>query len=275
MKTILAATDYSPTSLNAVNYAAELASQTRARLLLYHAFHVPVITSEAGTLVIPFEDLEKENAGKLNKIANNLRKKHGNKLEIDQLVQMGFVADTFKQVIKVKKIDLLVMGIKGTGKISEIVVGSTASDTAGRVECPVLIIPEKASFKKAKKILFASDNEKIEDTSNLKILREMVYIFKSKIFLLNIRNPDKLISSEKKKIFEVEKYFKGIEHSLDFVNNKYDDVVTGINEFAKEKDVDMITVISRKHTLLNRLFNETTTKKMAFHTNIPLLALHE
>jgi len=275
MKTIVAATDYSKTSLNAVHYAAELALKTKSKLLLYHAFGVPVITSEAVVVAVPFEDMEAANNKRLNSITKNLKKKYSNTVEISYLTQMGFVADTFETMIEAKKADLLVMGIKAAGKVSEIVIGSTASDMAGRVKCPVLIVPEKASFTKLKKIVFANDNEKISNTANLKILLELASIFKSKLFLLNVRDPDKLISSEKKKASEIEKYFKGIEHSIDFVNNKYDDVVAGINEFVKDNNTDMVAMISRKHSLLNRIFTETNTKKMAFHTNVPLLSLHD
>lgn len=275
MKTILAATDYSKPSLNAVHYAAELALHTKAKLLLYHAFQVPMISSEAGLVAIPFEDLEKANSTRLNKIASSLRKKYGTKIEISCLAEMGFAADTFEEVVKAKKIDLLVMGIKGAGKVSEVIIGSLASDLAGRVQCPVFIIPEKASFKKAKKIVFASDNENIADTANLKVLRELASVFKSKLFLLNVRDPNKLISAEKRKASEIEKYFKGIDHSIDFVNNKYDDVVAVINDFVKDRDADMVAMISRKHSLISRIFNGRKTKKMAFHTNVPLLALRD
>ena len=275
MKTILAATDYSTTSLNALRYAAELALQTKSNLLLYHAFQVPVISSEAVVVAIPFGEIEKQNNSKLKIIVTSFRKKYGNKIEINYLAQMGFTVDVLEEVVKTHKIDLMVMGIKGAGKISEIVIGSRASDVTGRVNCPVLIIPEKASFKKLKKIVFASDNEKISDTANFKVLKELTYIFKSKLILLNVRDPSKLISSEKRKISQIEKCFKGIKHSVNFITNKYDDVVAGINDFVKDKDADMVAMISRKHSLLCRIFNERKTKKMAFHTHVPLLSLND
>jgi hypothetical protein len=31
----------------------------------------------------------------------------------------------------------------------------------------------------------------------------------------------------------------------------------------------------RKHSLLSSLFHESNTKKMAFHTHIPVLTLHD
>jgi len=275
MKTILAATDYSKPSVNALHYAIMLAKQTKSRLLLLHVFQVPVIPSQGAIAVIPFSEFEKMHNNKLKKIALTLQKKYGNTIEITYLAKAGFVFDVVEELIKNKKADLVVMGIKGAGKVSEIFIGSTASDVAGNIKCPVLIVPEKFSFEKPKKMVFASDNEMPADPSNLIILKELASVFKSKLLLLNVRNQNKLISSEKKKIFHIERYLSGISCSDHFVNNEYDDVVTAINAFLEENKTDMLIMIARKHSLLSRLFNERKTKKMAFHTRVPLLVLSD
>ena len=46
MKTILAPTDFSASSLNAVNYAADLAVSINAKLVLFHAIPFPIAISE-------------------------------------------------------------------------------------------------------------------------------------------------------------------------------------------------------------------------------------
>ena len=46
MKTILAPTDFSASSINAVNYAADLALSINANLVLFHAIPFPIAVSE-------------------------------------------------------------------------------------------------------------------------------------------------------------------------------------------------------------------------------------
>jgi nucleotide-binding universal stress UspA family protein len=49
MRTIIAPTDFSAVSLNAVNYAADLAVAINAELILLHVVQIPITVSE-----IPF-----------------------------------------------------------------------------------------------------------------------------------------------------------------------------------------------------------------------------
>lgn len=272
MRTILAAADFSKTSINAVNYAAELAVQTQSRLLLFHAFQIPVVNSEAAVITIPFDELEEQKNKALKKIVLALYNKYGSKIEVSSLVQAGFIVDAVEELLGSKKIDLVVMGIKGAGKVSEIVIGSSSSDMAGKIKCPVLIIPEKSVFKKSKKIVFATDGEKLSSKSKLKVLLEMAFTFKSKIMLLNVLDK---ASVAKRSRYKMENNFKDTSHSTHIIENKFDDIVTDINYFVKEKSADMIVMVARKHSLLNRMFNERKTKKMAFHTHIPLLVLND
>ena len=50
MKTLLVATDFSNTSLNAVNYAADMAAAINAKLEVLHVMQVPVVTEFLITL---------------------------------------------------------------------------------------------------------------------------------------------------------------------------------------------------------------------------------
>lgn len=58
MKTILAATDYSKTSLNAVDYAINLAKFKQSKVVLFHAYHPPIITSDVPISYVDFEKMK-------------------------------------------------------------------------------------------------------------------------------------------------------------------------------------------------------------------------
>ena len=53
------------------------------------------------------------------------------------------------------------------------------------------------------------------------------------------------------------------------------DVDEAINQFAHDKKIDFIIVIHKEQTLLSRLFVKSHTKQLAYHSSIPVLALHE
>ena len=64
--------------------------------------------------------------------------------------------------------------------------------------------------------------------------------------------------------FKPEFYFLGLH-----------DVDEAINQFASDKNVDMIIVVHKGQSLFSKLFVKSHTKKLVYHSNIPVLAIHE
>ncbi|MBL8008508.1 MAG: universal stress protein, partial [Ignavibacteria bacterium] len=56
---------------------------------------------------------------------------------------------------------------------------------------------------------------------------------------------------------------------------KEEKVLEGINDYINSNDVDVLAMAIRKRSLIDKIFNRSLTKKMAYHTKIPLLALHK
>jgi nucleotide-binding universal stress UspA family protein len=58
MKTILVPIDFSPSSDNAMNYAAYLAAKVGASLLLVHVYQIPVSMNDMPVLMVSAEELK-------------------------------------------------------------------------------------------------------------------------------------------------------------------------------------------------------------------------
>lgn len=273
MKTILVPTDFSDSAKNAINYAAELAKLTKAKLILFHAFHIPAVPSEV-PFVMPLDDIEKDNLKALNKIKKNILSKHGSELNIVCKTKLGFAVDEINEITKEENVDLIVMGVRGAGYLAEKLIGSITTTLIRKAKRPVLAINDKVAFKNIKKIVLACDYQKI-DVKSMEPLKELIKIFKSQLYILNVSSEGELISPIKKTVggTQLVHSFEGLNHSFDFIENE--DIVEGINEFVDEHNVDLIAMIPRKHTFFENIFQERNTKRMAFHTHIPLLALPE
>jgi hypothetical protein len=72
---------------------------------------------------------------------------------------------------------------------------------------------------------------------------------------------------------KLEKTIEELNHSFHYVKNE--DIIEGLNEFALSNKIDLTVMIPRRHSLFTSIFKEPTTKRMAFHTHLPLLTLHE
>ena len=66
---------------------------------------------------------------------------------------------------------------------------------------------------------------------------------------------------------------KNIKHS--FETTKNDDVRAGLFEFAEKNSADMIAMMPRKHSLFEKIFKSSVTKKVAMGVKVPLLTFHE
>ncbi|MEO6219448.1 MAG: hypothetical protein ABIO81_03400, partial [Ginsengibacter sp.] len=52
------------------------------------------------------------------------------------------------------------------------------------------------------------------------------------------------------------------------------DFLEGINRFVETKEMDAIITVPRKHGFLSQLFKTSHTKKLAYHSHVPTIAIH-
>lgn len=273
MKTILAASDFSKASRNAIQYAAQAAKKTGAKLVLFHAYHPPVAVSDGYIVTPSLEEMKKNSLAKLRRIAASLHTTLGVKLKIEKVCLCGMAADELTIFAEEHKVDLVVMGMRHAGPVAEKLIGSIATTFIRKTKCPVLLIPENTEFRKIKKIVFASDyknNEAVEPP----VLKELSGIWKSQVHIVHVFTGEKTVPTTTEAIagLQLDRAFQNIEHSFHSIINT--DVVNGINEYVTDHKADLVVMSPRKHTFFDTLFKENTTKKMAFHALVPLLIIH-
>lgn len=140
MKNILAATDFSDCANGAAVFAAELARQTGARLVLFHAYHPAVLLEEASIWADPVL-LEKEVQEKIDNLAHELHKNYG--ISVTRLLKPGFPLDEILAVGQKIKADLLVLGARGAGVRTTERTGKIATELLKKAELPVICLPSE------------------------------------------------------------------------------------------------------------------------------------
>jgi nucleotide-binding universal stress UspA family protein len=271
MKTILVPTDFSKAANNAAEYAAKLAKAIEADVLLFHVYHVPVsVSKDFPKMVTTFNKLQAEHEMQLKIEAVNLKKRNG--IEVSYIAKMGMAVDEI--VEEEKNASIIIMGMHGASKFSEVVLGSITTATLRKTTKPVLIIPENAVYKDPEKIVFACDYDPKTDMHTIDTLKELIKVFSSKIYVVNVKHKKEQVSVEEAVVGErVEGELRDVEHVYFF--SEKEDPVDGINEFVEDKQADMVAVIPHHYNFFERLFHKSVSKKMAFHTHVPLLALPE
>lgn len=275
MKLILAATDFSKASRNAVNYAAEMAKRCKVHLVLFHSYMPPVIMSDVPVIMPASSELEKDALKVMKRMAASLKAKFGPSLKLELVCKYGMAVDAITDYAGENKVDLVVMGMRGTGPIEEKLVGSITTDVIKKSKSPVLSIGHGVKFSPVKNIVLATDYMEITSSSVLDPVKEIATLFKSHVHLLNVVPASTTVPTVSQAVqgIKTEHVFEGFKHSFHAIVNK--DVATGINEFVKLRKIDLVVMIPRKHNFFQTLFKGRTTKQVAFHTNVPLLTIHE
>ncbi|MBX7051397.1 MAG: universal stress protein [Flavobacteriales bacterium] len=274
MKNILATTDFTPDSLRAVKYAARLAKDAGAKLTVLHATHIPVVSDTYFDVRVTLEELKNEDEKSLTELVNKLQDEFGPELKINKKLQIGFTTDVIRETIKKGEISLVVMGLTHSDKFSEVVFGSTSTSLAGTVDVPVLIVPDKAVYKPWNYVAFAFDQYNIPTGTGLRILRELINMDGSKLRFVHV-NDNVFNDDDDKQLAPLYKLFKGVDMKTYFLRHSPGRTMEVLMDWVRRHKASAVVMVARKHNILWHIFNESSTKKMAFRSNVPVLVLSE
>jgi nucleotide-binding universal stress UspA family protein len=257
-----------------MDYAVELAKHLNAELLLYNCYYVPEFVHDSIIYLESPDLIEKESREDLERLQADILRKNKN-LKVNVFCTSGITINEINEHAQKEAADLIVIGAHGAGYLQEKIVGSTASALIKNASIPVLVIDEHVKFKTPKNIVLASDFIETNNQKVLKPLKELIALFKSHLCILNVYKEPDIVPTfgEIAASFNLEKSLKHVLHTFFYTNN--DEIVEGINHFIEKQKMDMVVMIARKHTLIERIFKPSNTKKMAFHSRVPFLVLHQ
>lgn len=272
MKTILIPTDYSEAANNALNYALEIAKLSKAKIVLFHAYHVPVPTGDIPIMMVTPAELEKENVVRIKKLEKEITERYADQLKVEHMVRAGFATDEILSVVKEKKIDLIVMGIAEESKLSRALLGSNAISIIKKTKTPVLVIPQNCRFKKIEKIVFACDYKRTINKQVLDELKKIVTLFKTKLIVLDVMSPEGAKHEKNAAELSIENALNEMDYSL--YCPKGEDVNSEINSFVEKHKADWLVMAPQSYKFLEGVFHKSHTKQVGLHTHIPLLSIH-
>ncbi len=279
MKTILVPTDFSATATNAAHYAVHLAKQVNcSKIILYHAYQVPIMTDAVMTPVelLGIDEIKEASEKGLQKFRGILQEYMGadSGIELATISEFAFLTDSVDEACKVNNVDLVVMGITGGDKMEEVLIGSNTISVAKHTTVPVIIVPSEVEFRPVKEIVLVCDFKKVVETTPVEPVRKLITETNARLFVLNIDHEHKQTTEDTP--FEslmLDTLLQGLSPEYHFIDNA--DFVEGINQFVTDKKVDLIITIPKKHGWFEGLFKRSHTKMLAFHTHVPLVVVHD
>jgi nucleotide-binding universal stress UspA family protein len=274
MKTILVPTDFGVSARNAMQYAISLAPAMDARIILYHTHHLPVPVSEMPVVYNFPPDMDGQARDQLNNCIRELKQGRGQQTDIQAITTSGFAVDEIVEIAEERNVDLIVMGVSNSSKTGHLLFGSVTTGVMEQSSRPLIVVPEKASYHKPEKISLACDYGHEFSPLVTAHIKNWVKTFGARLLIINVEAPEEKIATPKaitSKQLEAE--LQEVQHSIHFP--AHPDVVKGLVEFDDAHAVDLLVMVPRRHSFLDKIFHTSKTRKMVFETHIPVLILHE
>lgn len=271
---ILIPTDFSPCADKALEFGILLARKEGIELLICHINPIPaggdamffinaeiLDRNESDT-----EDLFKTLYDRFTELKSTSHK---------FLQETGFSVDKIRDVAKNEKADLIMMGTKGRGNSINAFFGSVAAGIMKRSDIPVLVVPENAYVKTTQNILLATDLDEEKHEASIKVLAHIAKLFESGVHIVHVIKNEipSEVSLAPDKVMLWAELMKDVDHHYHFVGN--DNVQEGIMRYAYENEVQMLALLGKSYSLLDRLFHKSLTKQLVYHSKLPLLVLPE
>ena len=274
MVNILVPTDFSHLSKFALKYAIKIANRLDGNITVLH-----IVTMTRALRFTMLEKMRLPDASRieskergLETMIKTLSEQYKSKHPIKyQVVRGAYFPSTLLREARKLRSGLVVMGTRGASGLAKAVLGSNTNSVIEVSHVPVLAVPEKAEFKGFRNVVYASDLRNVHE--ELEMLIRYIEKFGSTIHLIHIVPPGNQVGVIEAAIEKVVKKFpyKNII-TLVLVDN---DVDSALEHYVEVSKADVLAMFTHELSFFEKVFDRSTTRKMAFHSRIPLLAFRQ
>ena len=279
MKKILVPTDYSPLSLNALDFALDLARASGAEVDLIHFMETPIDAATfeeqlGADYISDFFDSAaiRGHANKLQDIA----KGKGGEVKINTFVGGSGVLSGSEKYVKQHAIDLIVIGADDNMEANDEFDGDVAEKLMEYLALPVISMREHVDYVSLTDIVLGINlNAEKYPKKSVPLVKSVAESFGAKIHLTNI-----LPSLAKASPAEKEDGLMDFAKEAGFTN--YDvkaiegkDQMEGLLMYADQIGAGLIATISDAKPGLMKFFRDSWATDMVKATDMPVLVLNK
>jgi len=279
MRKILFPTDFSEAASNAFVYALSVAKELQAELFVLNTYMQPVLSSTHGGQpdLVPevYENYELERFESFKKNTAELRaeaERHGMaNIGMTFLFKEGPVAANVKRIVADEDVKLVIMGTNRADGFIDKLFGSNTLSVIKEVKIPVLSVPRGARYRGIREIVFTT-LFRDRDEPVLDEIMEIAVKFGVKVKCAHV-----VRGNHPEVIGIAEKWRKNYsEDLLEFVFLELEETVEKtLNTFMTENGVDLLCVVKRNRSFLEKLFTSSISNSLRTHSNTATLVFHD
>ncbi len=271
MKKILVPTDFSTSSLHALDYAIMIANKANASITL---MWINNFNEHDSILNMPHNQIEEEVT---NRFATILKDYSGKLLngKMEYVVKEGRVYKEVSKYAEKENIDLVICGSHGSSGYEGNLAGSNAFRIITYCKCPVITIRHNFDWNKASNIIVMPIDSTDITRQKVETTCEMAEILGNSIHILGLYSSS--LSSIRRKVDNhlkhVEKYIqkKGINY-VKIVDDADNITRTTIN-YAEKVNADLIAIMTEQEKTAYNLLLGPYAQQMINTSLIPVISI--
>ncbi|QED37350.1 universal stress protein [Antarcticibacterium arcticum] len=269
-KRVIALIDFSSYSENLMRLADSLAETMEAGILLIH--QVPGIVPALADNNSRREIIEVEKSDALEQLKSVSKTIIPAKHSVNFLVTERPLGVLLPEIGSGDSDDLILVGLKGTGILKKIFMGSTASKIIDDIDITTIAVPVKMEGFKIKKLVIAV-NPKFP--LNIPALTHLLHTFKSSIKqveFISIITPDDNEITSLTYLKELTEHYRD-DAPCSFRMFAGEDVFKEIKTFMDKEEKPFLVVQKGSRTINDQVFRKFLINDLVYHGNIPMIIL--
>ncbi len=278
MKKIVLTTDFSENAWNAIFTALKIYADVDCHFYLLHAYEPSTLNllgiKSQQRLGVIYDSLSKHSEQELEEMFKYFEINHKNpKHKFTTVSKSETLEEAVKDIVSQNDVDVLMMGTQGATGAKEVFLGSNTVKVLKTIKnIPVFAIPGGFNFQKLHTIIFATDFTKSFNKNELNQIIELAILWKAQIEIAHVAIEFNLNDTQNTNKAILKERFAGLDYqfkNLPFAIN----ISHSIDAYVGNKNSCILSIIRHQHTFWEKIIGEPVIKKIAFHSNIPVLFL--
>lgn len=276
MKKILIPTDFSKTSMAALETGIELAKRAGAAVTLLHV--VEQVVADSYTVSGEGHPDSQEEKMFTNEMIRKSRAQLENivmdsrysSVTLNGELRLGNPFHGIRAIITEHQPDLVVMGTRGNGNLERMIIGTNTERVVRNMDCPVLTVHTAPDHFDFKNIVYATSMSE-EEEKFARVVKRTQQFFGATIHLVRINTPGDFQRDHSVKQY-MQKFATRLSLS-DYTLNVYSDLSPeeGIIYFADDIKADLICMATHGRTGFAHVLAGSVAEDVVTHSQRPVL----
>ena len=290
-KEILIPIDFSEYSMRACEFGFHFADEIGAEITLMHVYFSPIympslqyategydipLGKDMGIKTM-LESIHNQLDDLTTRIKDRIGKGEFPDVKYTCILREGVPEEEILHYARTEKPLIIIMGTRGMDEKELDLIGSVTAEIIERSPTFVYAIPESAktkNFKDIHKVGFITNFDQ-RDLVAFDSLITTLKDYDFAISFIHLNSDEHRRTWNEIKLAGIKEYFKKQypQLSIDYHLVTEDHLLNNLDDYVKEKLIDVLCITNYKRNIFARLFNPSIARRMIFHSNTPILVL--